>query len=305
MSEGILVSQPVPASGETRRLNPVVRLLGRTLTVRRGQIGLALLALAVVAAVAGPHLAPFGVDDFVGAPFQPPDGSSLFGTDNLGRDVFSRALAGGGGLLWMSAGATLIAMVFGTAIGLIAGQSRGRLDGLLMRAMDVILAFPERVLVLLCVAIAGAGGLLLMVSVGLVFMPAIARASRAVTLDVAHKEFVQYAEAIGMPRRQILMREILPNILTPLMVEAGFRLTWAMGLIAGIQNGDEPAIDLCLRKLCRRPLCDSAAMAAGTFALTLKFLGQTMLPIPAHVVARILDRARRAGDGGASRRTIH
>ncbi|MBN9274372.1 MAG: ABC transporter permease subunit, partial [Mesorhizobium sp.] len=65
-------------------------------------------------------------------------------------------------------------------------------------------------------------------------MPAIARASRAVTLDVAHKEFVQYAEAIGMPRRQILMREILPNILTPLMVEAGFRLTWAMGLIAGI-----------------------------------------------------------------------
>ncbi len=81
--------------------------------------------------------------------------------------------------------------------------------------------------------------------------------------------------------------------------------TLVMGLIAGIQNGDEPAIDLCLRKLCRRPLCDSAAMAAGTFALTLKFLGQTMLPIPAHVVARILDRARRAGDGGASRRTIH
>lgn len=234
MSEGILVSQPVPASGETRRVNPVVRLLGRTLTMRRGQIGLALLALAVVAAVAGPHLAPFGVDDFVGAPFQPPDGDSLFGTDNLGRDVLSRALAGGGGLLWMSTGATLIAMVFGTAIGLIAGQSRGHLDGLLMRAMDVILAFPERVLVLLCVAIAGAGGLLLMVSVGLVFMPAIARASRAVTLDVAHKEFVQYAEAIGMPRRQILMREILPNILTPLMVEAGFRLTWAMGLIAGI-----------------------------------------------------------------------
>lgn len=78
--------------------------------------------------------------------------------------------------------------------------------------------------------------------------------------------------------------------------------TLVMGLIAGIQNGDDPAIDLCLRKLCRRPLCDNAAMAAGTFALTLKFLGQTMLPIPAHVVARILDRARHGEESGAEER---
>jgi peptide/nickel transport system permease protein len=103
-----------------------------------------------------------------------------------------------------------------------------------MRLMDVILAFPQIVLVLLFISMLGSNLALIVGLVALSWVPQVARVARGVTADVVHREYVQAAEAIGLPRRRILMREVLPNVATPLLVEYGLRLTWSIAVIAAI-----------------------------------------------------------------------
>jgi peptide/nickel transport system permease protein len=103
-----------------------------------------------------------------------------------------------------------------------------------MRSMDVILAFPQIVLVLLFVSMLGSHLSLIVALVALAWVPQVARVARGVTADIVHREYVQAAEAIGLPRRRILFREILPNVATPLMVEYGLRLTWSIAVIAAV-----------------------------------------------------------------------
>ena len=103
-----------------------------------------------------------------------------------------------------------------------------------MRGMDIILAFPQIVLVLLFVSMLGPNLALIVVLVALSWVPQVARVARGVTADVVHREYVESAEVIGLSRRRILAREILPNVTTPLMVEYGLRLTWSIALIAAI-----------------------------------------------------------------------
>ena len=134
----------------------------------------------------------------------------------------------------MSFVAATLGVAAGAAAGMLAGFSQGRLDDALMRGMDVILAFPQVVLVLLFVSMLGAHLWLIVLLVALSWVPQVARVARGVTADVVHREYVEAAEAIGLPRRRILFREILPNVATPLMVEYGLRLTWSIALIAAI-----------------------------------------------------------------------
>ena len=100
--------------------------------------------------------------------------------------------------------------------------------------MDVILAFPQIVLVLLFVSMLGSHLSLIVALVALAWVPQVARVARGVTADIVHREYVQAAEAIGLPRRRILLQEILPNVATPLMVEYGLRLTWSIAVIAAV-----------------------------------------------------------------------
>ena len=105
---------------------------------------------------------------------------------------------------------------------------------MLMRGMDVILAFPQIVFVLLFVSLLGPKLGLIVVLVALTWVPQVARVARGITSDIVHREYVESAELIGLSRRRILAREILPNVTTPLMVEYGLRLTWSIALIAAI-----------------------------------------------------------------------
>jgi peptide/nickel transport system permease protein len=134
----------------------------------------------------------------------------------------------------MSFAAASLGMVFGVAIGLLAGYSRNWLDGVLMRAMDALLAFPYIVLVLVFVSLLGSALWLIVLLVAIAWTPQVARVTRGITLDIASRDFVVAAEVLGIPRTRILMSEILPNLLTPLMVEFGLRLTWSVGAIAGL-----------------------------------------------------------------------
>ncbi|MBE2277077.1 MAG: ABC transporter permease [Rhodobacteraceae bacterium] len=231
-----MIEEQLLATGPADLPVPAQRpgLLRRALRQTRGRIGLGVLLAVVALSVAGPWIAPHSPYDFVAMPFQPPDAVTWLGADNMGRDVLSRILNGGWILMTMALSATALAMLAGTVLGLVAGYAGGRTDAVIMRLLDVVLAVPERVLVLMFVSVIGANQVILTLATGLVFIPSIARTARAATMDIVRNEYVEYAEAIGMSRWQLLRDEILPNVTTPLMVEAGFRLTWSIGLITGI-----------------------------------------------------------------------
>jgi peptide/nickel transport system permease protein len=209
-------------------------LLRRAWRLTRTKVGVGLLLLLAAVAVFGPFFAPHDPAAFVGAPYSKPNSTALLGTDTLGRDVLSRFLWGGRSILGMSIAATAIGLVLGVSIGLVAAYSRGRLDDVLMRLMDVILAFPSIVLALVAVATAGPQTWLIILVVGLTTMPRVARVTRGSSAEIVERDFVQAAEALGEPRRRILMGELLPNITSPLMVEASLRLTYSIGLIASL-----------------------------------------------------------------------
>ncbi|TMJ93846.1 MAG: ABC transporter permease [Actinobacteria bacterium] len=229
MSEALAVPQAAVA-----RRQPWTILLRAAWSQRRTKIGLVAVVLLVGIAVIGPVFAPHAPDEFVAAPYASPSGTAKLGTDNLGRDVLSRFLWGGRSVLSLAAAATAIGLVLGVTIGLVAAQSRSILDDVLMRGMDVILAFPQIVLALVAVATVGPTLWLLVLVVGITTAPRIARVVRAAALQVVERDFVHAAEAIGESRGRILFSEILPNITSPLVVEASLRFTFSIALIAGL-----------------------------------------------------------------------
>jgi len=200
----------------------------------RARLGLALLVFVLAIATLGPLVAPHSPSEFVGAPFAKASRTALLGTDNLGRDVLSRTLWGGWSIVWMSVVATILGMSLGVLVGLSAGYSRKSVDAGLMSLMDVMLAFPQIVLVLLFIAFLGSRIWLIVGLVALSHVPRVARLTRSVTVQTVQREFVLAAEALAVPPRWILFREVLPNLSTPLLVEAGVRLTWSITLIASV-----------------------------------------------------------------------
>ena len=183
------------------------------------------MAFIVAVAVVGPFLAPHSMTDFVTAPFSKPSSGTLLGGDALGRDVLSRVLAGGWLLLLMATAATLFGIVVGGAAGISAAYLRGRADALIMRSL---------VFALLLVSIIGPKLWLIVLAVGFSHAPQVARVLRASTLDISERDFVKAVELHGVKPRQIMAREILPNLITPLMVEAGLRLTYSIIIMAGL-----------------------------------------------------------------------
>jgi peptide/nickel transport system permease protein len=224
---------PEPESITTRR--PAGALTRSAVRLRRTQIGLVLMIALVFVAAFGPLFAPHSPTAFLGLPpNSPPSSKALFGTDHIGQDVWSRFLWGGRSILTMAVLATAIGLVLGTIVGLTAAYSRNKLDDVLMRGMDVILAFPQIVLALVAIATVGPQAWLIVLAVGLTTMPRVARVTRGAAQPIVERDFVSAAEALGVPRARILLREVLPNVMSPLMVEANLRLTYSIGLIASL-----------------------------------------------------------------------
>jgi peptide/nickel transport system permease protein len=209
-------------------------LLGDALRLGRTRVGLAIVAVLVLVALAGPLAAPHSPTEFVAIPNSPPSGDAIFGADALGRDVLSRFLYGGRTVLWLSTAATLLGMVVGVVVGLIAAYARNWLDDVLMRANDVLLAFPQIIFVLLAVSAIGPKLWLIVLTVGLTHAPRVARVIRGAALEIVERDFVKSAEVVGERRWRIVFGEVLPNVTSPLLVETGLRMTYSIGLVAGI-----------------------------------------------------------------------
>ncbi|MEU3624935.1 peptide ABC transporter permease [Amycolatopsis coloradensis] len=211
-----------------------VTVLGRALRTGQARLGLALLAVVALVVAFGPFFARYAQDAIVGPPLETPSARFPLGTDILGRDVLSRLLNGGLTLSWMAVLAAGLGVFLGCLVGLTAAYRGGAVDAMLMRAMDVLMSFPEIIFVLLFVSVLGRGTLLTAVLVGVAFVPGVSRVMRGAARPVIAGEHVLWAKANGVPPRRILLREVLPGVTSPLMVETGMRLVWAVSAIASL-----------------------------------------------------------------------
>jgi peptide/nickel transport system permease protein len=206
---------------------PRVRLRTAGRRLRRGRLGIAgwcsalWLALVATAALLAPWLPlddPRTTDFGVLRNNAPPGTAGhLLGTDQNGFDIFSRLVWGGRVSLVVAFGVLAIGMTVGGAIGLVAGYARGKVETLLMGIVDILLAFPALILLIAIVAFLGADLLNVVLGISLVSIPAFARIARATTLTFASRDFVLAARATGASSRRILLREVLPNVLLPLL----------------------------------------------------------------------------------------
>jgi peptide/nickel transport system permease protein len=233
-------------------------------------IGVLIVGGWVVCAIAGASIAP--LDPYATDPLNsltPPDHAHWFGTDQLGRDVFSRVLVGARDILTIAPLATLLGTLAGTALGLLVGYFGGWVDNLIGRFIDAVLALPLVIVALLALAAVGASNLTVILVIGATFMPITARTVRAAVLAERHLDYVAAAQLRGERAAYVMFVEILPNVLAPIVVEATVRLGYAIFAVAtlsflgfGIQP---PSADWGLA------LADSYTLMAGGAWWTVAF----------------------------------
>ncbi len=222
-----------PAADDTPRWRRTAALIAQN---RLALFGVVVLAVVVVAALLDETLAPYTYleGDVLGAQLDPPSPDHLFGTDDQGRDVFSRVLLGTQVSLRVGLISVGIALGVGTLVGVVAGYVGGRVDAVLMRAMDVLFAFPAILLAIAILAILGRGSTNAMIAIGIVFIPIFARVSRASTLSVRQEVYVRAARSSGAGALRIMRLHVLPNIVGPLIVQASISLAFAILNLAAL-----------------------------------------------------------------------
>jgi peptide/nickel transport system permease protein len=185
------------------------------------RMGFVLIAIFALIAVFGPKIAPQGFDDEnLSGRLHPPTALHWFGTDELGRDVLSRVIYGARISMTVGLVAVSGALATGSLLGITAGYSGGIVDGAIMRVMDIMLAFPSIILAIGIVAMRGPGLNNTILAVSIVNIPVYARVARASTLSIKEHEYVTAARAIGARSWRVLIRAILPNAASPLVVQA-------------------------------------------------------------------------------------
>jgi peptide/nickel transport system permease protein len=198
-------------------------------------IGLFCIAVFILGAILAPVIAPY--DPTVGKiveRMQPPSATHLMGTDLLGRDEFSRVLFGARVSLQVGIIAVIFGLILGITVGALAGGAGGRVDAVLMRVVDVFLAIPGILLAIGIVAWLGRGQLQIMLAVGISYAPIFARLLRGSLLSLREADFVTAARSIGASGPRLLLRHMLPNALTPLIVQATLALATAIIDVAGL-----------------------------------------------------------------------
>jgi len=226
----IAIDQAPPIQRSTRRRQFVIALRQPAIG-----IGAVIMLVFLLAALLAPLLAPYGpLEQNISAGLSPPSAAHLFGTDKLGRDIFSRILYGARISLFVGVAVVLISAAVGSVLGVVAGYLGGWADETLMRITDIFFAFPA---LILAMAIAGALGPSLqnaLIAIAAVTWPVYARLLRGQVLALKEREFVLAARTVGVPEWQIVFRHLLPNMLAPLLVQGSFDMGAAITAVAGL-----------------------------------------------------------------------
>ena len=195
-------------------------------------IGIAGIAIALIAAAFAPWLAPYGENQVVGTPWEPASAAFLLGTDNLGRDLLSRMIYGARMTLFVSFCATLLAFSLGVILSFVAAVTRGIVDMGLSRLNDLMMSIPTLIFALIVLAALPQNLAVLIGVMAVLDSTRVFRLGRALALDIAVMDFVEAARLRGEKTLWIVFREILPNAMTPLLAEFGLRLAFAVLFIS-------------------------------------------------------------------------
>jgi peptide/nickel transport system permease protein len=198
-------------------------------------VGTVIFCFFLFLAVFGPWIAPYDYEkQSADLRLATPTMSHPFGADQFGRDILSRIIVGTRNIFLLGGFGTAVAVVIGTAIGLFSGYIGGTTDEVVMRLLDVLLSFPSLLLALVLLSTVGPSNLNIVLVVAILYIPMVARVVRSMVLDLKNKEFVEAARVRGETRSYVLFREILPNSLPPLLVEASMRFSYSIFLVASL-----------------------------------------------------------------------
>ena len=232
-----LPAGPHAATGLVPRAapSPWVAARRRFLRSRTGLFGAAVLVTVTLCAVFAAQIAPYSPtrQNFLDEK-EPPSREHLMGTDEFGRDVFSRVIWGAQASLLAGAVAATIALVIGLVLGMLAAFYGGALDSFTMRVMDIILAFPYILLAIAVVAILGPGLVNAMIAIGIVYVPYYARVVRGSVLSVRARDYVEAARALGAADQRVMIQHVLPNTLAPIIVQTTLNVGTAIIDTAGL-----------------------------------------------------------------------
>ncbi len=208
--------------------------LARMVTTRYGLAGLVIIAVLVLTALLAPSLVPYGPRQQVAASLLPPSRAFPMGTDNIGRDMFSLVLIGTRASLAIGVTAAFAALLVGGTVGAVAGYWRGAAEAVLMRVTELFQTLPVIVVVLFAIALFGASFSLLVSAVALAIWPLEARLIYGQFVNLREREFVAAAIVADMPTRHIVLREILPNALPPVIVQVALDASLAILIESGL-----------------------------------------------------------------------
>ena len=220
---------PDAAAPHVVKRTPWHRFRRRFQSQHIGLVSLGFLAFVVVIAILAPLLAPHDPNSQdLRAVLQAPSGSHWLGTDDVGRDVLSRLLYASRVSLLAALLAVSVALVLGLVPGLVAGYARGWIDSVVMRVADALMAFPPLILAVALVGVLGPGLTNAMIAVGIVFAPRFLRVLRGAALSVREETYIEAARGLGCSPTKVLFRHVLPNVLSPLIVQISFAAGTAM-----------------------------------------------------------------------------
>lgn len=212
--------------GQQARRRQIVR---RMLRNRMVLVGMAIIAVVLITALAAPLIATHDpLAQNIRARLAPPSATHWFGTDQLGRDVFSRVVHGARTALTTALWTVILSGAAGTVLGLISGYFGRRVDNIIMRAMDILMAFPDVLLAIGIMAVLGPSGWNIVVALSLVYTPRFARIVRGQVLSLKQHEFVEAARALGASTARIIRQHVLPNCFAPLMIQATVTIVYAI-----------------------------------------------------------------------------
>lgn len=230
-----------PRSALSRFGDSAKGALSLILRTNTGRVGFAIVLIHLTIAVIGPWITPYPPTDYhLADRFSAPSAAYWLGTDENGRDILSRVLAGARSIIWISTLGTVLGVTLGTIVGVTSGYFGGRVDQIIMRIVDWFLAIPSLLLVILVINMASQrfsgvdASWIIIGIIGISFMPNNSRVIRSAALAVRPLEFVESARLRGEPTIYIMFREVLPNVMPVVAVEATIRLSFALLLTAGL-----------------------------------------------------------------------